>query len=451
MSGDDPRDSAPSADAATDSTVAQAGDGHSSRRLRPGLVALLPRPGHGPPESWPLTTPALVGRDRDAAVRLKDIRLSRSHAMVEPRGRALFVRDLDSRHGSFVDGERVGAEGRLARMGSVLRFGDTLLLAVDDVERYQARPRRIEGASLGLPKAVVAGPILAEVWDQAARVALQREPALILGETGSGKECIARIVHAHGAGRGPFVGINVAAIPATLFEAELFGHAKGAFTGAMAPRPGAFVEASGGVLFLDEIGDLKPELQVKLLRAIDTGQVRPLGASRDVAVSARLVSATSRDLEQACEADQFRTDLWYRLSGLVIRVPPLRERRDDIVLLALEMLREHPTPLQLSVDAAELLLLAAWEGNARQLRQALVRAADQARLAGAGELRPEHLPDLTPAEDLKRSLTAPRIRAAMLKTGGVALRAAQLLGVSRTTLYNAMARLGIDRGSLRGR
>jgi DNA-binding NtrC family response regulator len=449
VAGDGASGSVPSADAATVSTVAPAGDGQPSRRLRPGLVALFPRPGHGPSESWPLATPALVGRDRDASVRLKDNRLSRSHAMVEPRGRGVFVRDLDSRHGSFVDGERVGAEGRLARMGSVLRFGNTLLLAVDDVERYRAPPRRIEGASLGLPKAVVAGPMLAEVWDQATRIALQSEPALILGETGSGKECVARIIHTHGARRGPFVGINVAAIPATLFEAEVFGHTKGAFTGALAARPGAFVEASSGVLFLDEIGDLKPELQVKLLRAIDTGQVRPLGASRDVPVSARLVSATSRDLEQAREADQFRSDLWYRLSGLVIRVPPLRDRRDDIVLLALEMLREHPTPLQLSVDAAELLLLAAWEGNARQLRQALVRAADQARLADACEIRAEHLPDLTPVKDLKGGLTAQQIREAMLKTGGVALRAAQFLGVSRTTLYNAMARLGIERGSLR--
>jgi hypothetical protein len=439
-----------SASPAPSSTLSdgQPGGGQPSRRLRPGLVALHPH-AHGLPETWRLVGPATVGRGSGGAVCPPDKRISRSHAMIEPRGKGLFVRDLDSRHGSFVDGSRVGAAGTLAPMGSVLRFGDTLLLAVDDVDRYQAPPHHIDGTSLGLPKPVVAGPVLAEVWDQAARIAQNQEPALILGETGSGKECVARIIHARRAGRGPFVGINVSAIPETLFEAELFGHEKGAFTGAVGARAGAFVEASGGVLFLDEVGDLKTELQVKLLRVLDLGHVRPLGARKDVPVSARVVSATSRDLEADGAAGTFRADLRYRLSALVLRVPPLRARRDDIVLLTTQILEEQHAPPSITADAMEILLLAEWPGNARQLRQVLVRAADQARLAQSAAIRPEHLPELRPAEASNISLSEPHIRAAMAKAGGVALRAAKLLGVSRTTLYNAMARQGIDRGSLR--
>ncbi len=423
------------------------GDRPASRRLRRGLVMLFPRVDRVP-DSWPVTGPVSVGRGEGAAIGPKDKRVSRNHAMIEPRGRGLFVRDLDSRNGSFVDGVRIGADGALARTGSVLRFGDTLLLAVDDVDRYQTPPRVIDGASLGLPKPVVAGPVLAEVWYQAARIARSHEPALILGETGSGKECVARIIHAHSGGRGPFVCINVAAIPGTLFEAELFGYERGAFTGAVAARTGAFVEASGGVLFLDEVGDLKTDLQVKLLRVLDVNRVRPLGARKDVPVSARVVSATSRDLEADGAAGTFRADLRYRLSALVVRVPPLRERRDDIVLLTEQILQEQTPSPQLTVDAMEVLLLADWEGNARQLRHVVVRAADQARLAKAGEIRPEHLPEVTPAHPADAGLSEARIREAMAKADGVALRAAKLLNVSRTTLYNAMARLGLDRAAL---
>jgi DNA-binding NtrC family response regulator len=418
---------------------------HTPRRLRRGLVTLFPRPPEGAPAAWRLSQPTSLGRDSEAEVRLEDGSVSRTHAMLDPRPSGVFVRDLDSRHGSFVNGSRVGPGGALAGMGSVLRFGDTLLLAVDDVERHQAAPRVIEGVTLGLPKTVVAGPLLAEVWDQAVRIASLAEPVLILGETGSGKECVARLIHAHAPRPGPFVGINVAAVPDTLFEAELFGYEKGAFTGACGARAGAFAEASGGVLFLDEIGDLKIELQAKLLRALDLGQIRRLGASQDLAVSARVVSATSCDLEDCVAHGRFRADLRYRLAALVIRVPPLRARRDDIVLLTMQLVGAMTPPLTVEADAMELLLLAEWEGNARQLRHVLVMAADQARAAGADELRPEHLPPLARPRDADEGLTEPAIHAALMKTGGVTLRAAKLLGVSRTTLYKAMARLGMER------
>lgn len=430
-----------SADALTESRDG-AGARRSSCRSQPGLVALFPRLSMSAPRTWHMSGSTLVGRGRESLVRLKDGRVSRSHAMVEPRGGGLFVRDLDSRHGSFVDGGRVGPSGKLARIGSIIRVGDTLLLAVDDVRRYDVAPRTIEGALLGLRKPVIAGPLLADVWDLAARLAHREDPVLILGETGSGKECIARIIHAHAPRNGAFVGVNVAAVPDTLFEAELFGHEKGAFTGATNGRLGAFSEASDGVLFLDEVGDLKPELQVKLLRALDLGRVRPLGASRDVTVTARVVSATSRDLEIATKEGRFRADLRYRLSALVIQVPPLRARRDDVALLTMQLLSEESAP-PVSADAMEMLLLARWEGNARELRHVLLSAAESARVAGAGEVRPEHLPALTSFSDQGRELTESAIREAMLKSGGVILRAAKLLGVSRTTLYKALAHVNV--------
>ncbi len=432
-----------SAAATTESAIDTDAPGQSPRRRRPGLVALFPRVEGQAFQSWRLTGPTSLGRDAGSTVRVRDGRVSRHHATVEPRGHGLFVRDLASRHGSFVDGRPIGGEGATAPPGSVLRFGDTLHLVVDDVERYQTPPRAIAGAALGLLRSVVAGPVLSEVWDQAARLAGGKEPVLILGETGSGKECVARMVH--GGGRAPFVGLNIAAIPSELFEAELFGHQRGAFTGAVTARPGAFLEASGGVLFLDEIGDLEPASQVKLLRAIDLGQVRPLGATRDVTVSLRIVSATSRDLEQASVSGQFRADLWYRLSAQLLRVPPLRARREDVILLALQILGELAPCPRLSADAAQILLLAAWEGNARQLRHVLTRAIDAARAERADEIRPGHLPPLNPAIPDEGGLTVERIQAALAKSDGVALRAAKLLGVSRATFYNAMTRLGIKR------
>jgi transcriptional regulator with PAS, ATPase and Fis domain len=360
------------------------------------------------------------------------------------------ITDGGSRHGTFINGERVSTDGRIAPQGSVVRFGDTLMLAVEDIEFYRSKPRRISGRSLGLTKDIVAGPQLAQVWDQAARIGQLSDAVLVLGESGSGKECIARIIHSARQQPGPFVGINVAAIPEALFEAELFGYERGAFTGAVTARTGAFRDATGGVLFLDEVGDLRPDLQAKLLRVIDLGRVRPLGAHRDVPVDVRLVTATNRDLREACREGKFRTDLYYRLAPTVIRVPPLRERPDDILLLATSIIEEHSAALHLSADAAEAMLLAHWEGNVRNLRFAISHATAAALAAGSREIQPRHLPDLTPIHDDEHELTEERIRSAMKRSNGVASRAADALGISRTTLYNALKRLKIDTPSLRG-
>jgi transcriptional regulator with GAF, ATPase, and Fis domain len=272
---------------------------------------------------------------------------------------------------------------------------------------------------------------------------------LVLGETGTGKESVARIVHQAYGGERPFIGLNIAALPPPLFETELFGHERGAFTGASVSRSGAFRDADGGVLFLDEIADLQPELQVKLLRALDLKSVRPVGANRDVRVDVRLVSATSQDLERARDEGRFRDDLYFRLAGLVIEVPPLRTRPDDIVLLAQSILANECRSLLLSSEAAERLVLGSWNGNARELRSAVMQAATKLTGANHREVRARHLPDVVVAEASELTLTAVRIRHAMVSTRGVVSKAAESLGVSRTAFYNACRRFGIETSTLR--
>jgi DNA-binding NtrC family response regulator len=245
------------------------------------------------------------------------------------------------------------------------------------------------------------------------------------------------------------VGINVTAIPKALFEMELFGHERGAFTGATLARPGVFREASGGVLFMDEVEGLELEAQSKLLRALDRGEIRPLGANRQVAVDVRTVSATNADLREACELGTFRADLFYRLSGILIRVPSLFERPDDVILLVLELLRHRSSTLELSADVAERLATMRWKGNVRQLRAVLCHAIDRATSEGDRQLTLDHLPDLEPVGLVRDELTLGRIRSAMRRSGGVAAHAAETLGISRTALYKAMKRFGVDMASFR--
>ena len=434
-------DGSASATAPTDARPRRSSPPGVSTSRRAGLVLIFPnRPDEAPPV-WRVAHSVSVGRTREADVQLDDTRVSRRHASVEPAPGALLVRDGGSRHGTFVNGDAVAAEGTPASAGDVVRIGDALLLVVEDVERFRARPRRYDAGRLGFAETMLAGPLLAEVWDEASRASALRDPVLILGESGSGKECVARILHTARAELGPFVALNASAIPEPLFEAELFGHERGAFTGASQARLGAFREAQNGILFLDEVGELKLDLQAKLLRALDHGSVRPLGAKGDVTVNARVVSATSRDLKQACEAGDFRADLYYRLSGLVIRVPPLRERPDDIILLTLQVLRERSARLILSADAAEALVRARWEGNARQLRHAVAQAANLALSRAEDIVRFDHLPELVPLGHDADGLTLERIQGALARSAGVVAHAARALGVSRTTFYKALKRL----------
>jgi len=291
-------------------------------------------------------------------------------------------------------------------------------------------------------------------------VAASRASVLISGESGTGKELVARALHdLSDCHEGPFVAVNCGAIPEALVESELFGHLRGAFTGAQRQRVGRFAAADGGTLFLDEIGELPLAVQAKLLRALDRGEITPLGADVAIRVRARVLAATNRDLEAEAAAGRFRSDLYYRLNVLQLRLPPLRQRREDIPLLAghfLERLAAErcEAPARLSESAMALLLDHQWPGNVRELENALEHAVVLAR---GGTIEPRHLPEALrrlhgaarPAE-ANGSATldlAQRERQALIMAlethGGHRAKAAAALGVSTTTLWRKMKRLGL--------
>jgi two-component system NtrC family response regulator len=287
---------------------------------------------------------------------------------------------------------------------------------------------------------------------------------LLLGETGSGKEVVARAIHRHGRrARGPFVPINCAAIPSELMESLLFGHVRGAFTGAAADRLGSFREADGGTLFLDEIGDMDLAMQAKLLRALQERVVTPVGG-RPVAIDVRVIAATHRDLVQAVRNGQFREDLYYRLGVVPLRLPPLRERLADILPLAEHFLAQaagDETPKRLGADAAARLLAHPWPGNVRELLNAMQRVATLVRRAviTAADLDFLRVPAGAEAADWLAGtlpeavarLEAEMIRRALAASGGNRALAAERLGIRRQLLYQKLARYGLDGSVAPGR
>jgi len=315
-------------------------------------------------------------------------------------------------------------------------------------------------------------PAMVEVYKEIGRVARTEMTVLLMGESGTGKELVARAIHVNSARtRGPFVTVNMAAIPRDLMESELYGHEKGSFTGAVERRPGKFELASGGTLFLDEIGEMPIELQAKLLRVLQEREVDRVGGSRPMPVDVRIVAATNADLARSVEEGRFRRDLYYRLAVVPIRLPPLREREADVVLLARHYLAKYGEQfrgraLSLGKDAEPLLLAHPWPGNVRELQNVIQRAL--LKLPGA-RLRARELAALLPAGTVSdRGLTglvdqlldapppeggrhaaavaaieAPLIAAAMARTKGNQLRAAELLGMNRNTLRERMRALGM--------
>ena len=402
-------------------------------------------------------------------------------------GKPMLIDLLSNRAGTFVvsriplrdsQGDVIGALGIVlfdhaeTTLQPFMAKFSALQRELDDARRELAtqRSRNLLGgrhAKYTFASFVGTSPAAVEVKRQARRAAQSGSPVLLLGETGTGKELLAHAIHAASSrALRPFVGVNIAAIPDTLLEAEFFGVAAGAYTGAdRKGRDGKFVLADGGTLFLDEIGDMPLALQAKLLRALQEGEIEPLGSNRLIRFDVRVVAATSRDLTALVREGRFREDLYYRLHVLPIRVPPLRERRSDIPTLV-EVLSEDmaqrgtPAP-ELTPDAMALLTAQSWRGNIRELRNALEQAAlrnDSAQLdapqlesvlreSGVSELmpaqaRPPEAPDallLRPLAVQVAELEQRAIAAALQASAHNKLATARLLGISRATLYERLA------------
>ena len=314
----------------------------------------------------------------------------------------------------------------------------------------QARPG---GSMIGRSPSFLAALRLAE------RVAQSDLPVLISGESGTGKELMARLIHERSTrAERPFVAVNCGAIPEALLESTLFGHARGAFTGAGRDRHGLFVEADGGTLLLDELGDMPPSMQVKLLRALESGEVLPLGKDRPVKVNVRLLSATHRDLAAMQKDGSFRDDLYWRVFGAEVRLPALRDRPSDVLLLATHFLAQASSlaldgmPKQLSEEAGARLLAHEWPGNLRELRNEMQRATVLAGRRGLIEPRDfgfcEGAPhavrqEPTTLHERVEALERREIEAALSQFHGNRSKAADALGLSRQGLLNKMARYGL--------
>ncbi|MFQ5515542.1 MAG: sigma-54-dependent transcriptional regulator [Myxococcota bacterium] len=322
--------------------------------------------------------------------------------------------------------------------------------ALEDENR---RLRRAVDQTSSFGDLIGQSPAMREIFALIRKVANNRSNVLITGASGTGKEVVARTLHFVGSRASkPFVPVNCTAIPEGLLESELFGHVRGAFTGAHATKRGLFEEANGGTLFLDEIGDMGPGLQSKLLRVLQDGEVRPVGGNRSVAVDVRIIAATNKDLQAEMEAGRFRQDLFYRLNVIPIHIPPLHERKQDIPPLVEAFLRKHSGGERrtISPEAMRVLMERRWEGNARELENVIERAL---ALSEQRELQVEDLPltsmgqAAAPRTDeslLKgaleskltlRELEDRYIDAILESTGGNKVQAARILGINRRTLY----------------
>lgn len=324
-----------------------------------------------------------LGSGAGADVRLDDRAVSQLHCRLQSDAHGVEVVDLASRNGVFVGGARV-PRARLERTAGSFVIGRSTVTV-------RAGKAAAAPGAAGLPGVVGSSEPMRRIAEEVRRHAATRAPILIQGESGTGKDLVARALHTLGRPTGPYVPLNVGAIAETLADSELFGHRRGAFTGAVAHRQGAFELAHHGTLFLDEVAELSAGVQVRLLRVVEDGQLRPLGAHASTQVDVRIVSASWASLPQRVEQCRFRADLYHRLSTVTLELPALRERRSDIPALArvlLARLEGELGPRQLSPDALAVLVAHDWPGNVRELSSVLYRAAT---LAETSEISGRHL------------------------------------------------------------
>jgi DNA-binding NtrC family response regulator len=363
-----------------------------------------------------------------------------------------------------VEAMRAGASDFLEKPVGVPQLRAAVFKAVKDRERNRELEQLREemGQRYGPEGIVALSRAMEDVLRKIRLVAPTRMNVLVQGESGTGKELVARAIHAQSPRRlKPFLPLNCAAIPETLLESELFGHEKGAFTGAVAARQGKMEAAEGGTLFLDEVGDMALSLQAKLLRAIEQKEISRVGGSPVIKVDVRILAATNSDLKGRVAGKEFREDLFYRLNVFNIVVPPLRERREDIPKLVDQLLEEiarenKAARKAVSAEALKAMLAYRWPGNVRELRNGMEVAA----LVGKGEaIEPEDLPPeitggaIPPSSAVPIPLPATRtleeierdaIRAALMETGGNKTKAAKILGIGLRTLHRKVKEYGVS-------
>ena len=403
--------------------------------------------------------PVLIGQSSACDVRLSDRQVSRRHAALDLSERQLRIADLGTTNGTFVNGVRV-VEAFLEG-GASVRIGQTSL-AVELV----APALRLALKSLGgFGRLLGASEAMRRLYPLCERLAASDIPVVIEGETGTGKEPLAESLHEMGPrSAGPFVVFDCTAVSPSLLESELFGHERGAFTGAVATHKGVLEQASGGSLLIDEIGDLEPSLQPKLLRVLERSEIRRVGGERTIAVDVRVLCATRRNLDREVQAGRFRDDLFHRLAVARIELPPLRRRRADIAPLARGFCRQLGAP---EAALSEMLLRSwedyGWPGNVRELRNAVARHVALGDLAGVEAALGAPAPSIPPADPssagvLERIVamglpfpTARRlaveeferryVEKVLADHGGNVLRAAAASGVARRQLQRVKGRL----------
>ena len=417
----------------------------------------------------------ILGSSPDSAVVVHHRTVSRVHAELSIRDDGLWVRDLDSRNGTYVNGVRI--TGALVTSSHPLRVGSVeIRLDYDDGRRTEIPlwPSGSFGDLLGT------GSVMRELFALLSRVASSDATASIHGETGTGKELVARAIHDHSSRKeGPFVIVDCGAFSETLLDAELFGYAKGAFTGAFQAHAGAFESAHGGTVFLDEIGELPLSLQPKLLRVLESKAIRRLGEVHYRPIDVRVVSATHRDLARMVASGSFREDLYFRLGVLPVTVPPLRARREDIATLLAEFAKRPPHPFHFDEPTLRTLREWPWPGNVRELRNFVERAKvlgvtsamrasgvaaeEGPTAASSGERQPSVPARTNLPTDLEARVTAMleapfrdfrdawceegerRYLAALLaRHHNDAVAAAKAAGVDKSYIYKIMRRLGIS-------
>jgi transcriptional regulator of acetoin/glycerol metabolism len=417
------------------------------------LLWLFPRPSDPTIELSELPDEELVvGRDEDCNVRLVGPDISRRHASIRYQDSEYWVTDLGSRNGTFINGYR----NTSARIGlnDVVRFGAHVALVTDRA-----------GTTVEVGPGLIAGPHLRAELDPVMQAATSDLPVILEGETGTGKEVVARAIHAWSCRKGPFVAVNCAALPESLAEGELFGYRRGAFTGADRANTGFFRAASGGTLLLDEVSDLPLAIQAKLLRVLEQREVQPLGESQPIGVDVRVIVATQEPLLDAVHQKRFRQDLLARLDGINVRLPPLRRRLEDVLPLLSRVLGQLSAGQSPSFDAelVERLCLYDWPFNVREVvllakRLWVLHGKEPclgvrhlpSRIADAHHLQTAGKTEAAPTNESNEPIQFPALIAALRASHGNVAQAAAMLSITRQRAYRLMQGQAVDLEVLRG-